>query len=146
MSSPSPALSGAASVLVVDDEAAVRVGFETSSSSITPYVNIGYRHDSDDYKGEQHATFTFKIRRAGRYKVRLAWSAFSNRATNVPLTVTQQNRQKEFTVNQRIKPQTPPFGTAGVVDLQAGTATVRISNTKTDGHVILDAVQLLLNE
>ena len=43
--------------IVVDEESAELVGFDSSSAQISPFVGIGYRHDSNAGKGNQSATF-----------------------------------------------------------------------------------------
>ena len=67
-----------------------------------------------------------------------------NRATNVPVTVGTPSGPVKITVNQRLAPSVSgllhPLGT---FNLKAGSNTVQIANTGTDGHVIVDAVQWL---
>ena len=61
----------------------------------------------------------------------------------VPVIVQAGSVSRSFTVNQRQKPRHGPFATAGTIRLPAGDATIEISNTGTDGHVIIDCIQLL---
>ncbi len=129
--------------LVIDDADADCVGFESYSSSVGPFVEIGYRHDGDTAKGDQSARFAFKIAEAGRYEVRMCWSAYNNRATNVPVTVHHAEGSATVLVNQRKKPQHGAFGTIGTYRFEKGNALIEVSNRQTDGHVLIDAVQLL---
>lgn len=129
--------------LVLDDQQSERVGFETQSTSNGPFVDIGYRHDGNDAKGRQRAVFRFRVITAGKYKVQLGYSAFSNRATNVPISMTQAGDVRKFVVNQRQKPKTPPFETFAELQLSEGEVVVEVSNAATDGYVIVDAVRLL---
>ena len=129
--------------VVIDDESADRTGFDSSSAQISPFVGLGYRHDSNDGKGRQSAMFTATIPAAGSYQIGMVYSTNSNRATNVPVTLTQGELKKTFLVNQKTKSSKDAFEPIGTVHLSSGTAVITVSNRNTDGYVILDAVQLL---
>jgi hypothetical protein len=79
----------------------------------------------------------------GRFEVRLAYVAFANRATNVPVTVTHVGGQTTVHVNQRLQPpidgQFVSLGTFRLDD----RSTIRIANTATDGYVVVDGLQLV---
>lgn len=129
--------------IVVDDEDATRNGFDNVSASIGPYVAAGYRHDGDVDKGNQNIQFPITIENAGTYEVRIAYSTNANRATNVPVTVHAGQETHDVKVNQRKKPDHGAFGAIGKFYFPAGDALIQISNAETDGHVIVDAVQLV---
>ncbi|MCP4169433.1 MAG: FAD-dependent oxidoreductase [Fuerstiella sp.] len=129
--------------IVIDDESAERTGFDSSSTSAGPFIGIGYRHDGNDGKGRQKAVFTATITKAGKYAVRLAYSPFSNRSTNVPLTVTHSDGDAKFIVNQRNRPAQEPFVAVAELTLTEGKVSVTVTNDGTNGYVIIDAVQLL---
>lgn len=129
--------------IVIDDEQAERQGFDTVSSSIGPYIGIGYRHDSDSGKGLQQATFKAAIPSPGRYSIRLAWTAHSNRATSIPVTVKTASGSETVAVNQQKPPQSGTFETIAERQLPAGDVEIIVSNKDTTGYVLIDAVQLL---
>jgi hypothetical protein len=85
--------------------------------------------------------------RAGRYEVRISYTANPNRASNVPVTIAAADGDATRLVNQR---QAPPIDgswiSLGAHTFKAGKAVVTISNRDTDGHVIADAVQFLSAE
>jgi hypothetical protein len=131
--------------VVVDDRQATFVGDWSTSSAIGPFVADGYAHDANADKGKRTARFTAKLPSAGRYEVRLAYSAGNNRATNVPVTVRHAAGETPVKLNQR---EAPPIDhlwrSLGVFDFTADApAQVEIGTTDTDGHVIVDAVQFL---
>ncbi len=130
--------------IVVDDDDAKHKGFEEVSQVIGPYVGTGYRHDGNANKGEQSARFRVKVPKAGRYEIRIAWTANGNRATNVPVTVQHQGGTTTVKVNQQMKPNHGMFGTVGTFDFQSGENTIAITNADTNGYVIVDAVQLVI--
>ncbi len=128
--------------LVVDDAQAELTGDWTASTAIAGYVGPGYRHDGNADKGKKSARFKFRIEKPGRYDVRIAYTPDLNRATNVPVTVSAADGQKTALVNQREKPTKDGSRSLGPYRFDK-TATITISNTGTDGYVILDAVQLV---
>ncbi|QDV45320.1 Xanthan lyase precursor [Stieleria neptunia] len=128
---------------VIDDEAAERTGFHATSQVVGPFVGVGYRHDGDTDKGHQSIRFPVTIEKAGRYELRLAYSPNANRATNVPVIVRTGGESVNSKVNQRRKPDHGAFATVGKFEFPVGRAEVEINNHETDGHVIVDAIQLL---
>jgi hypothetical protein len=130
--------------IVLDDDDAEFTGNWLTSSSTGGYVGSGYRHDNNDSKGEKSARFVVKVPTAGRYEVRVWYPALANRATNVPVQVEVGNQPQSHTVNQRQAGPKDGFRSLGKVDVQAGQEVrITISTTNTDGHVIVDAVQLV---
>jgi hypothetical protein len=131
--------------VAVDDNQAVRIGFDSISTSIGPYIETGYRHDGNKDKGKQTAKFVPDIPSAGTYDVRIAYTANPNRATNVPVTINHAGGSDTATVNQQKKPPISElFVSVGKFRFEKGKAgSVLIANDKTDGYVILDAVQFV---
>lgn len=141
-SAPLGILSRSLKGLVMDDSQATKTGFETTSTSIGPYIDTGYSHDSNDGKGLQQVKYEFKMDAPGEYEIRLAYTAFSNRASNVPVAISHQGKTTIVNVNQQQKPSDGTFHSLGIYKFD-GNATVTISNKGTDGFVVADAVQLL---
>jgi len=113
-------------------------------SGFGKYVDVGYRHDMNSGKGEK--TFRFETNLpAGRYEVRLAYSAGPNRATNVPVTIYHGDGKTTIEVNQRQAPAIDGlFISLGRYRFDADRpAVVAISNYGTNGYVIADAAQWL---
>lgn len=129
--------------LVVDDEQAERVGFDGFSQQIGPHVDAGYRHDGNADKGGQKAVYRFKVKTAGRYTVRVGYTANPNRATNVPVKIQTAADVVLATLNQKKLPEDQSFTAVATLELAAGDVIVEITNANTDGYVVLDAVQLL---
>ena len=119
-----------------------RVGFETVSTSVGPFVGTGYRHDGNADRGKQTARFTPDLPAAGSYKVRVAYTANANRATNVPVTVAHTGGTAKMTMNMRRPPAVSDlFAEVGTFRFEAGRGgSVTIGNADADGYVIADAV------
>ena len=130
--------------IVIDNRDAKLTGDWTSSASLPGYIGADYLHDGNDQKGSLMATFTAKILKAGRYDIRVAYSANPNRATNVPVSVQTANDLKKLRLDQQTVPLLAGFQTLGTWQLEVDEQVrVTISNADTDGHVIVDAVQFV---
>jgi hypothetical protein len=129
--------------IVISEEVAARTGFAATSQVVGPFVGSGYRHDGNTDKGCQSIRFPVAIKEAGMYEVRMAYSHHENRATNVPVVIHAGGKSQAASVNQRQPPEHGAFATIGKFTFPVGDATIEISNAETDGHVIVDAIQLL---
>ena len=134
--------------IVIDDDQAVRKGFEAKSSSVGPFVGDGYRHDGGTKDDKQSATYTADLPKAGKYEVRLSYSPNPNRATNVPVAITHAGGTATVKVNQRkAPPVAETFVSVGTYAFEKGSAArVVISNEGVDGYVVIDAVVFLPKE
>ena len=136
--------------IVLDDATAKLTGNWDRSTNFKPYIEEGYvysgRKDAN-IKGDERSTavFHFKVPKSGRYRMFMAYSPHETRATNVPVTVASGAYTKLFTVDQTIPlPTGKHFRPVGIVDLQSDMeSTITVTNTDTNGFVILDALQLL---
>jgi hypothetical protein len=130
--------------IVLDDDAMERFGDWLPSSSIGGYVGNGYWHDANEAKGQKSVQFSVKPKVSGSYEVRMAYTENSNRATNVPVTIRHSDGETKVRVNQRLKPPIDSFVSLGKFKFKAGELVlITVSNTATDGHVIVDAIQLI---
>lgn len=131
--------------VVVDDTEAKLEGEWSGGNAGWASVGKGYQHDGGTQDGRATATFTPKKLEPGRYEVRFAYVAHTNRASNVSVEVTDRKGSHTVVVNEK---QTPPidklFLSLGQYEFDAGTsASVKVSNKGANGHVIIDAVQWL---
>ena len=131
--------------IVIDDTQARVVGTWKTSSATAGYVGAGYLTDANEGKGEKTVTFTPQLPHAGRYDVRIAYTAERNRATNVPVTVFHADGENMITVNQRQAPTVAErFVSLGQYRFEKdGAGYVLVSTEGTDGFVVVDALQLV---
>lgn len=131
--------------IMLDDSDAKKVGEWTNSQFSKHYIGEGYAHDGNKDKGQKTLTFTPTVPKAGVYEVRLAYNGGESRATNVPIEILDLDGEHDLKINQR----TPPPIDHRFVSLgkfrfdESGQWYVLISNEGTNGHVIVDALQLL---
>ncbi|MEN9635695.1 MAG: hypothetical protein RL077_4099 [Verrucomicrobiota bacterium] len=131
--------------LVIDDAQAKVVGGWRNSQTVAGFIGAGYLTDDNENKGQKTVTFTPTIVQSGRYEVRLAYTAQANRASNVPVTILHADGEHSLVVNER---QAPPvaghFASLGTFRFEKeGQGYILISTEGTDGHVIVDGLQLV---
>lgn len=137
--------------IVLDDSQAELAGTWTRSTTFKPSIGSGYVFSgAKDTRGDGKSvgTFRFKVPKAGKYDLKMAYSAHETRASNVPVLVTCGSRQQRLTVDQT-QPLTAGrfFRPVGTLELEAGVEIViRVMNADTTGFVILDALQLVPSE
>jgi len=109
-----------------------------------PFIGDGYLHDDGTGCGTKTAVYSLSIPRSGLYEVRLVYAPHDNRAGNVPVEIHAADGVKTVSVNQK-KSASAPFQTLGTFRFEAGenAAKIVVSNRGTNGHVLLDGVQLL---
>ncbi|MGV3660954.1 MAG: FAD-dependent oxidoreductase [Prosthecobacter sp.] len=131
--------------MVLDDEKAELKGTWKRTANFKPHIGVGYLHDEQRGDGQSSATFRFKAPQTGRYDVKMAYSAHETRAKKVPVTIQSGERKTEISVDEtQALPKGEAFRSIGTVELTSDVETViAISNTGTDGFVILDALQLV---
>ncbi len=131
--------------IVLDDADAKKVGDWTHSQFSRHYIGDGYSHDGNKDKGQKTLTFSPPVPKAGVYEVRLAYNAGDSRATNVPIEILDLDGEHDLKINQRTDPPIDHrFVSLGTFRFdESGQWYVLISNEGTDGHVIVDALQLL---
>ena len=115
----------------------------TESTSRVPFVGTHYIHDGNEAKGEKSVTFAAALPTPGTYEIRLAYTAYPNRANNVPVEIRHQRGTTTVLVDQTAAPPIDRlFISLGTFSF-AEEAVITISNIGTTGFVIVDAVQLL---
>ena len=125
---------------VVIDDAGARFTGDWANGAWKPVVGSGYRHDGDSSKGEKIASFTLNVAKPGKYKVVLLYVPGDNRSSNTPVKLTIGDLQESFVVNQKVAAAGGKV--LGTFNIDK-TATLTVSNKDTDGHVIVDGVQLV---
>jgi len=131
--------------IVLDDAKAELKGHWSRSTNFKPHIGAGYVHDDKRADGKSIAIFRLKVPRTARYDIRLAYSAHETRATKVPITIVSGKQKVEMFADQtKSLPQNSLFRSVGTVELSRDEETsITLSNTGTDGFVILDALQLV---
>ena len=128
--------------IVIDDSKAESTGHWSTSTANRPFVDHGYSHDGNDNKGSSSKIFTPMIE-AGRYTIRMSYPPNNNRATNTRVQIQTANGLVTRLVDQTKEPEIDGLWTDLGTYRMNNDARITIDNTGTDGHVIVDSVQLL---
>lgn len=131
---------------IVIDNTKAKVNGEWISGNVSRrFVDDDYIHDDNQNKEGKSVVFQFAGLKPGLYDCRVSYSTHSNRATNVPVVVESSSMRIEKSVNQKQAPDIDNlFVSVGQIKVaEDGKADVVISSKGTNGHVIVDAVQML---
>ena len=130
--------------VVVDSSNAELIGNWRKSTWATPIVGEHYLVAGESGSDNSTATFAPKDLSPGTYEVRIAYTAYSNRAQNASVSVFGAEGEKSFRVDQRNKGDNYPWFSLGKHRFEEdGQAYVLVSASKANGVVIADAVQFL---
>jgi len=125
--------------LLFDVSAAVAVGV-WKKGNMSATIGPKYLHDDNTGKGEKSVTFTVTAPEPGNYAIRFYYNTHKTRSSCTPVIVKIGENVETYSVNQR---ESDGKGIVlGTFDIQ-DTATVTVSNTGTDGHVIVDGLELI---
>jgi hypothetical protein len=113
-------------------------GAWTTSTATGGYYGSNYLHDGNTGKGSKTVRYTPNLA-GGTYKVYAKWSAYSNRATNVPFTIVHSGGSTTVTKNQQLNGG--EWVLLGTYTFAAGSSGyVRIGTIGTNGYVVADAI------
>ena len=131
--------------ILIDDEEAELVGNWKASTYSKNFIGKGYIHDDKKDLGQKKVIFRTEVPVDGEYEVRLAFPGSGGRASNVPVTIENGGEVYEVIVDQTksapILSMLKPIGQFTFQKSQR--VVVTISNTKTNGYVIVDALQVI---
>lgn len=114
-----------------------------SVSTASPnYYGVQYLHDGNTQKGLKSFRFNPYLPADGTYEVFVRWTSSSNRASNVPVQIVTATGTVSCQVDQRSNGGL--WFSLGVYSFNRGNGgNVQISNTGTNGFVVVDAVRFV---
>ena len=126
----------------IDSEFAIRTGQWVSSTSSQEYFGDGYLHDANNKASVSTLQFETKLPASGLYQVAIAYSANRNRSSNVPVMIRYGKGEETVRIDQRKAIQSNRFLILGTFYFDSEKpAVVIVSNEKTEGFVVVDAVR-----
>jgi len=138
---PAGAKTGAVIVDDTDTSKLTVTGAWTTSSFTSGYQGTGYLHDGNTGKGTKSVKYMPTVATTKDYFVYAKWTSDPGRASNVPIDIVTTAGVRTPLANQRIGGG--EWNLLGVYNLAAGTGSITIRNTGTNGHVIADAVMIV---
>jgi hypothetical protein len=127
--------------IVLDDTQAEKTGEWMSGNARSPCRRQLRARRKREQGSACSPSGTWKCPRAANYELVLHYPPNANRATNVPVTVVNAGQTAELKVNEKEKGGEAKLGRFKLTKGQK--ATVTIGNADTDGHVIVDGLQLV---
>ena len=129
-------------IVTVDDEELKQfTGSWSQSSGVKEFVGKGYSYASG---GSALAEYPVPLRYAGRYEVRVSYTAHENRSPNALVRVRHKAGETEVRIDQRVKPPIEDLYIAvGQFEFDSGVQSVTVSTEGTTGAVVADAVQFV---
>ncbi|MDP0490412.1 MAG: FAD-dependent oxidoreductase [Verrucomicrobiota bacterium JB023] len=129
--------------IIIDDNQAKLTGTWKPSRAVSTKIGEHYLHDSAGKDGRAVAVFPLAVPTPGTYEIQFGYAASSNRATNVPVTITHLDGETQATINQKNAGEVEGlFTSLGSFKLEK-SGTVTITNEGANGHVVVDAIRLL---
>lgn len=134
--------------IIVDDLDAKLVGSWRASQSVAGYVGKSYLVAETGAATEPlQAIFSAKIKKAGEYEVRVAFTPHSNRTSKAKYQVQHSDGTSEVVVDQRKLARGESWFSLGKFQFRKGKENaVTLFASGNDGAVIADAVNWILHE
>lgn len=123
--------------IVIDNQFATVSAAWKGARGSKPRLGPSYFYDLDARDGRATARFDVDAKQPARYRVKLLFPVDPKQATNVPLEISGGGKTYRATVNER-----KPADWIGSFDLPA-KFTVTISNSGTNGVVVVDGLQVV---
>jgi hypothetical protein len=128
----------------MDDMDAKVTGHWQESGAAKAFIGDGYRHDGNAKDGKCSLRFEPKLTKPGKYRLMLAAPPNSNRASNAPVEVQHLGGVKKLTLDLRAPKEAEGVHWIDLGEYECGNDTaITISNTGTDGYVVVDGVRWL---
>jgi hypothetical protein len=128
--------------VVVDDRQAELNGNWTEGDGLKGFVGWGYRYAPAG--AQNQAKFTLQVKKAGKYKVRVAYGAHENRSAAVPVVIEYGAERIAKSINQQVAaPEDKLWITLETLNLKADDQVLVVLTGGKSGNTHIDAVQLL---
>jgi hypothetical protein len=130
--------------IVLDDSEAKVTGQWQQSGAAKSFIGDGYRHDANAKDGQSSLRFEPKLTKPGKYRLQLASTPNTNRASNAAVEIQHAGGVEKLKIDLK-----SPKEAEGVfwIDLGefecANDTAITISNSGADGYVVVDGARWL---
>jgi hypothetical protein len=130
--------------IVLDDSEAKVTGHWQQSGAAKSFIGDGYRHDANAKDGQSSLRFEPKLTKPGKYRLQLASTPNTNRASNAAVEIQHAGGVEKLKIDLK-----SPKEAEGVfwIDLGefecANDTAITISNSGADGYVVVDGARWL---
>ena len=128
----------------MDDLDAKVTGEWKESGAAKNFIGDGYRHDNNTKDGKCSLRFEPKLTQPSKFRIQLAAPPNNNRASNAPVEVHHLGGVKQLTIDLQSGKEAEGVFWIDLGEYECGNDTaITISNTGTDGYVVVDGVRWL---
>jgi hypothetical protein len=130
--------------IVLDDSEAKVTGHWQQSGAAKSFIGDGYSHDGNAKDGQSSLRFEPKLTKPGKYRLQLASTPNTNRASNAAVEIQHAGGVEKLKIDLK-----SPKEAEGVfwIDLGefecANDTAITISNSGADGYVVVDGARWL---
>ncbi|MBK8093310.1 MAG: FAD-dependent oxidoreductase [Verrucomicrobiaceae bacterium] len=130
--------------IVLDDADAKITGSWKESGAAKTFLGDGYRHDNNTRDGQCSLRFEPKLEKPGKYRLQLAAPPNTNRASNAPIEVQHLGGVEKLLIDLKTGQEADGAHWIDLGTYDCGNDTaITISNTATDGYIVVDGVRWL---
>jgi hypothetical protein len=130
--------------IVLDDSEAKVTGHWQQSGAAKSFIGDGYRHDANAKDGQSSLRFEPKLTKPGKYRLQLASTPNTNRASNAAVEIQHAGGVEKLKIDLK-----SPKEAEGVFWIDLGEfectndTAITISNSGADGYVVVDGARWL---
>jgi hypothetical protein len=130
--------------IVLDDTHAKVTGHWQESGAAKSFIGDGYSHDGNAKDGKCSLRFEPKLTRPGKYRLQLATTPNTNRASNAQVEVQHAGGVKKLKIDLKSAQESEGVFWIDLGEYECGNDTaISISNEGADGYVVVDGARWL---
>ncbi|MCX6839259.1 MAG: FAD-dependent oxidoreductase [Verrucomicrobia bacterium] len=133
--------------IVLDDSEAKVTGHWQQSGAAKSFIGDGYSHDGNAKDGQSSLRFEPKLTQPGKYRLQLASTPNTNRASNAAVEIQHAGGVEKLKIDLKSPKEAEGVFWIDLGEFQCTNDTaITISNTGADGYVVVDGARWLTME
>ncbi|MDH4453845.1 MAG: FAD-dependent oxidoreductase [Verrucomicrobiota bacterium] len=130
--------------IVLDDSEAKVTGHWQQSGAAKSFIGDGYRHDANAKDGQSSLRFEPKLTKPGKYRLQLASTPNTNRASNAAVEIQHAGGVEKLKIDLKSPKQAEGVFWIDLGEFECTNDTaITISNSGADGYVVVDGARWL---
>jgi len=130
--------------IVLDDSEAKVTGHWQQSGAAKSFIGDGYRHDANAKDGQSSLRFEPKLTKPGTYRLQLASTPNTNRASNAAVEIQHAGGVEKLKIDLKSPKQAEGVFWIDLGEFECANDTaITISNSGADGYVVVDGARWL---
>jgi len=130
--------------IVLDDSEAKVTGHWQQSGAAKSFIGDGYRHDANAKDGQSSLRFEPKLTKPGTYRLQLASTPNTNRASNAAVEIQHAGGVEKLKIDLKSSKEAEGVFWIDLGEFECANDTaITISNSGADGYVVVDGARWL---